>query len=136
MQITIKDQTIELKFGIRFVRELDSRFHVVLDGGKRVGTGLEETVPLLYTGNIIALSDVLAAASTAGDCKLTQDELDDYLDGVEDIDALFQEVLQELKNQNATKKRTLTLVADLEERAKAEALIRKTKKTLKSNTNG
>lgn len=136
MQITVKDQTIELKFGIRFVRELDRKFHVVLDGGKRIGTGLEETVPLLFTGNIISLSDVLFAASTAGDCKLTQNDLDDYLDDVEDIDALFKEVLEELKNQNATKKRTLDLVADLEERAKTEALLRKTKKTLKSNTNG
>lgn len=136
MQITIKDQTIELKFGIRFVRELDRKFHVVLDSGKRIGTGLEETVPLLFTGNIIALSDLLFASTTAGDYKITQEEIDDYLDGVEDIDALFWEVLEELKKQNATKKRTLDLVADLEERARTEALLKKTKRTLKSNTNG
>lgn len=136
MKITIKDKEIELKFGIRFVRELDSKFHVVLDGGKRIGTGLEETVPLLFAGNIIALSDILSAAVKANACEVSPEDLDDYLDSVEDIDQVFENVLEELKNQNATKKRAQSLVADLEERAKTETALRKTKKTLKSNTNG
>ena len=134
MQITINGREIELNFGIRFVRELDKKFHVVLDNGKRIGTGLEETIPMLFTGSIQALEDILQAAVWGAEKKPTQEELDDYLDGVEDVDALFEAVLEELKNQNATRKKTLTLVADLEERAKAGAALKKTRRILKSDT--
>lgn len=54
MQISVNGKNIELNFGIRFVRELDKKFHLTLEGGKRIGTGLEETVPLLFTGDILA----------------------------------------------------------------------------------
>ena len=60
--------------------------------------------------------------------------MDDYLDSVEDIDTLFETVLKELKNQNATRRKTLALVADLEERAKAQSALKKTKKILRNDT--
>ena len=133
MQITVNEKQIELNFGIRFVRELDKKFHITLNGGKRVGTGLEETVPMLFSGDILALEEILQAAAWGAESKPTQEELDDYLDSVEDVDALFETVLEELKNQNATRKKTLALVADLEERKRAEAALKKTGKTLKNN---
>lgn len=68
------------------------------------------------------------------DGTLTQEEMDDYLDSVEDIDTLFETVLKELKNQNATRRKTLALVADLEERAKAQSALKKTKKILRNDT--
>lgn len=134
MQISVNGKNIELNFGIRFVRELDKKFHLTLEGGKRIGTGLEETVPLLFTGDILALEDIIQAAAWGADGTLTQEEMDDYLDSVEDIDTLFETVLKELKNQNATRRKTLTLVADLEERAKAQSALKKTKKILRNDT--
>ena len=134
MQISVNGKNIELNFGIRFVRELDKKFHLTLEGGKRIGTGLEETVPLLFTGDILALEDIIQAAAWGADGTLTQEEMDDYLDSVEDIDTLFETVLKELKNQNATRRKTLALVADLEERAKAQSVLKKTKKILRNDT--
>ncbi|MGO5547993.1 tail assembly chaperone [Lachnospiraceae bacterium LCP19S3_B12] len=134
MQISVNGKNIELNFGIRFVRELDKKFHLTLEGGKRIGTGLEETVPLLFTGDILALEDIIQAAAWGADGTLTQEEMDDYLDSVEDIDTLFETVLKELKNQNATRRKTLALVADLEERAKAQSALKKTKKILRNDT--
>ena len=134
MQISVNGKNIELNFGIRFVRELDKKFHLTLEGGKRIGTGLEETVPLLFTGDILALDDIIQAAAWGADGTLTQEEMDDYLDSVEDIDTLFETVLKELKNQNATRRKTLALVADLEERAKAQSALKKTKKILRNDT--
>lgn len=134
MQISVNGKNIELNFGIRFVRELDKKFHLTLEGGKRIGTGLEETVPLLFTGDILALEDIIQAAAWGVDGTLTQEEMDDYLDSVEDIDTLFETVLKELKNQNATRRKTLALVADLEERAKAQSALKKTKKILRNDT--
>lgn len=134
MQISVNGKNIELNFGIRFVRELDKKFHLTLEGGKRIGTGLEETVPLLFTGDILALEDIIQAAAWGADGTLAQEEMDDYLDSVEDIDTLFETVLKELKNQNATRRKTLALVADLEERAKAQSALKKTKKILRNDT--
>ncbi len=134
MQISVNGKNIELNFGIRFVRELDKKFQLTLEGGKRIGTGLEETVPLLFTGDILALEDIIQAAAWGADGTLTQEEMDDYLDSVEDIDTLFETVLKELKNQNATRRKTLALVADLEERAKAQSALKKTKKILRNDT--
>nr|DAI34274.1 MAG TPA: tail assembly chaperone [Caudoviricetes sp.] len=134
MQISVNGKNIELNFGIRFVKELNEKFHITLDSGKRIGSGLEETVPMLFTGDILALEDILQAAAWGAENRPSQEELEDYLDSVEDIEALFDEVLGELKNQNATRKKTLALVADLEERAKAEATLKKTQKILKSST--
>ena len=134
MQISVNGKNIELNFGIRFVRELDKKFHLTLEGGKRIGTGLEETGPLLFTGDILALEDIIQAAAWGADGTLTQEEMDDYLDSVEDIDTLFETVLKELKNQNATRRKTLALVADLEERAKAQSALKKTKKILRNDT--
>ena len=134
MQISVNGKNIELNFGIRFVRELDKKFHLTLEGGKRIGTGLEETVPLLFTGDILALEDIIQAAAWGADGTLTQEEMDDYLDSVEDIDTLFETVLKEFKNQNASRRKTLALVADLEERAKAQSALKKTKKILRNDT--
>ena len=135
MQITVNEKLVELNFGIRFVRELDKKYHITLDGGIRVGSGLENTVPLLMNGDILILEDVIQAAAWKAESKLTQEELDDYLDSADDVDALFKSVLEELKNQNATRKKTLALVADLEERAKAEAAMKKVKeRILKTGT--
>ena len=141
MQITVNGRDIALNFGIRFVRELDAKYHFIMKDGKRIGTGLEETVPMLLTGNVLVLEDVIRAAAWKEEKKPSNDELDDFIDSVEDIDALFKSVLDELKKQNATRKRTLVLVAELEkqqkreeERKKVLKTLMQTEKTLKSNT--
>ena len=46
-------------------------------------------------------------------------DVDAYVDQVEDIDALFDEVIQELKKQNATKKKMEALAADLAEESES-----------------
>lgn len=134
MQITVNEKPVELNFGIRFVRELDKKYHITLNDGTRIGAGLENTVPLLMTGDILILEEVIQAAAWKVENKPTEEELDDYLDSVEDVEGLFFAVLEELKNQNATRKKTLALVADLEERARAEAALKKTRKILKTST--
>lgn len=133
MNITVNGRSIELNFGIRFVRELNKNCHIVI-GGKQVGTGLDENIPMLFTGDVIALANIIYAATWGVEKRPTKEELDDYLDRVEDIDALFDGVLEELKNQNATRRVTLALVAELEKRKKAEEALRKTQKIMKNST--
>lgn len=134
MLVTINSEEIELNFGIRFVRELDKKHNIVADGGKQIGMGLEELIPQLILGSIDALEEIIYTAMWGEKKKPTHDEMDDYMDSVEDIDSLFENVMNELKNQNATKKRALALVADIEERAAALEAMKKTQRTMKKNT--
>lgn len=126
MQININGKEIELNFGIRFVRELDEKYNIVVSG-KKFGVGIEETIPRILMGNVLALEDVLYAATWTAKKRPTLSEMDDFMDSVEDIDALFEEVVEELKKQNATKKRALSAVAEI---ATGEAEINETKKKL------
>lgn len=134
MQITVNEKPVELNFGVRFVKELNKKYHITLNDGIRVGAGLENTVPLLIDGDIVVLEEVIQAAAWKAENKPTEEELEDYLDSAEDVEGLFSAVLEELKNRNATRKKTLALVANLEERARAEAALKKTRKILKTST--
>ena len=128
MQIEINGKEIDLNFGIRFIRELDEKYNLVV-AGKKVGVGIEETIPRILMGNVVALEDVIYAATWTAKKRPTLSEMDDFIDGVEDIEALFEEVIEELKKQNATKKRTATAVAGMTAQA---AEINETKKKLET----
>ena len=128
MQIEINGKEIDLNFGIRFIRELDEKYNLTVVG-KKVGVGIEETIPRILMGNVVALEDVIYAATWTEKKRPTLSEMDDFIDGVEDIEALFNEVIEELKKQNATKKRTASAVAGMT--AQAEE-INETKKKLQT----
>ena len=128
MQIEINGKEIDLNFGIRFIRELDEKYNLIV-AGKKVGVGIEETIPRILMGNVVALEDVIYAATWTAKKRPTLSEMDDFIDGVEDIEALFNEVIEELKKQNATKKRTASAVAGMT--AQAEE-INETKKKLQT----
>lgn len=128
MQIEINGKEIDLNFGIRFIRELDEKYNLTV-AGKKVGVGIEETIPRILMGNVVALEDVIYAATWTEKKRPTLSEMDDFIDGVEDIEALFNEVIEELKKQNATKKRTASAVAGMT--AQAEE-INETKKKLQT----
>lgn len=116
MQIEINGKEIDLNFGIRFIRELDEKYNLIV-AGKKVGVGIEETIPRILMGNVVALEDVIYAATWTAKKRPTLSEMDDFIDGVEDIEELFNEVIEELKKQNATKKRTATAVAGMASQA-------------------
>lgn len=137
MQIEINGKEIDLNFGIRFTRELDEKYNMIV-AGKKIGVGIEETIPRIIMGNVQALEDVLYAATWMEKKRPTLSEMDDFMDSVEDIDLLFEEVLDELKKQNATKKRAFNAVAGMKtQEAEADRTKRKleqTEKALKKST--
>ncbi len=102
MNITIKENDYEVKFGIGFIRELDKKYFVQNQIGK-FGAGLETKIPMLLTNDVITLSEFLYLGTCTDKKRPTQQEIDAYVDETEDIEALFAEVVEELKKQNATK---------------------------------
>ena len=81
-------------------------------------------IPNLLTGNTVTLSDCLFVANMTENPRITQDQLDNYIDDEEtNIDSLFDDVLEELKKSNATKKKAEKLLENYQkEQERLEAM--------------
>lgn len=102
MQIEINKKKYNCKFGVKFVRELDKKFGVE-DGGVVFGLSLSTKIPELFGGNAATLSDFLYTATITESPRPSQDEIDEYIDNIDDIEAVFDDVLKELEESNAGK---------------------------------
>ncbi|WP_314068322.1 tail assembly chaperone [uncultured Vagococcus sp.] len=103
MKLVINKKTYSFKFGTKFVREIDKRLPLEQEGIK-FGFGLSaKVVPELQGTNVNTLSNVLYMANLTEEELIEQDEIDDYIDEVEDIEALFDQVMKELAESNAGK---------------------------------
>lgn len=119
MQIEINKKKYNCKFGIKFVRELDKKFSVKKEGVE-FGFSLSTKLPELAGGNAATLSDFLYTATITESPRPSQDEIDDYIDNVENIEAVFDEVLKELEESNAGKLAVRTLKQNLAEQISLE----------------
>lgn len=104
MQIKINDKEVELKFGVKFVRELDKVAGLDLNGAS-FGMGLTKSIPSLNTADPAVLADVIySAAATKKAFRPSQDDVDDFIDNYEDdLEKLFDDVIKEMSQANAIK---------------------------------
>lgn len=102
MELAIKDKVYSVKFGIRFVRELDKVFGLERDGIK-LGMALTTKLPALYMRDVVALADVLYYGTVTESPRPSLVAIEDYIDGHEDIEQLFEAVLAEIEAGNAGK---------------------------------
>ena len=118
MVITINGNDYKINFGIAFIRKLDEKYFVKNQSGVKFGTGLETKIPLLLTNDVLTLSEFLYTGTCTEEKRPTQKEIDQYVDEVEDIEALFDEVVDELKKHNATKLKMKEITEMLEKQEK------------------
>lgn len=122
MELTIEGKVYAFNFGMGFMREINKRIGTPVDGLPDVkkNIGLQYTVAGIIDGDIEALVDALDVANKGNAPRVTKALLDSYIDNeCEDIDALFSEVLDFLKETNATKKTVAMLLEAIEaEKAK------------------
>lgn len=119
LELTIKDNVYQFNFGMGFLREINKKVSVPVDGLPDVkkNIGLQYMVANLVEGDVESLIEVLEAANKGQNPRVSRPLLDAHIDDVAtDVDALFADVMDFLKSANATKK---TVVAFLE-RAEAE----------------
>lgn len=115
-ELTISGEVYQFNFGMGFLRKINKKVNQPVDGLKDVkkDIGLGYMVLLLIDRDVEALVDVLLA-SNEGTKRVTQSMLDSYIDNeVEDIEQLFVEVLDFLRQANATKKKTIELMEEAE----------------------
>lgn len=93
-----------------FLREINARVQTPVDGvpGVKENIGLRYKVLKLIDGSVEDLVDVLYVANKGQNPRLTVQALEAYVeDEVEDVDALFDEVLGFLEMSNCTRRETV-----------------------------
>lgn len=124
LDLTINEKVYSFRFGIGFVREIDKTKKEKNANGAEVNVGLNYAVAALIDEDPLELVDILYIANKTEDKKgrVTKEQLENYIDEVEDLEGLFKEVLDFFEKGNATKKRTAALQELVaKEKAKAEA---------------
>lgn len=117
MILAINGTDYRVKFGVGFIRELDKKYYTENKTGTvKYGLGIETQVPLLLTNDIVTLAEFLHLGTCAEKKRPTQEEIDDYIDNAEDIEALFAEVIEELRKSNATRIKVGELTESLKAR--------------------
>ncbi|MED9882327.1 MAG: tail assembly chaperone [Blautia sp.] len=123
-ELTMNEQVYQFNFGMGFMREINKKIGVPVDGLPNVkkNIGLQYYVALVIDKDVEALVDILDTANKGMNPRITRDVLDAYIDDPDtDIDTLFDEVIDFLKQTNATKNVTMDLLEAVEkEKAKKE----------------
>lgn len=123
-EITIKDKTYQFNFGFGFLKEINKSVTVDVDGLKDVkkNIGLRYKLAQLLDYDTEALVDILLAANKGLNPRVTQNELELYIDSEDtDIDKVFEDVWDFLRSANATKKMVEAWQADVEAEKAARA---------------
>jgi hypothetical protein len=116
LELTINGKVYEFKFGMGFMREVNKYFQKPIDGIKdaKENVGLQMMVAGIYAKDAEYLARVLDAANKGFSPRVTVALLDAYIDECEDIDQLFEDVLDFLKTANATKNVTNQFIEQME----------------------
>lgn len=115
MIINIRDREYEVRFGMRFLREMDKKTYMTPAEGVKLGASMEFKVPLLYANDTTALAEILMTGTCTERVRPTQDLIDEYIETHPDLEGLFDEVISELKNSNATRLKMTELEKNLGE---------------------
>ncbi|WP_311505323.1 tail assembly chaperone [uncultured Streptococcus sp.] len=102
MQLVIKDKTYNVKFGVKFVRSLDKAYPIEQQGLK-FGMALSAKIPELYAKNIASLADIIYHGTVTESPRPSLVDVETFVEEHEDLEKLFDDVLQELSESNAGK---------------------------------
>lgn len=118
MELEINGKNALFKFGLAFLRELDKTYYSE-QNGVRLGLGLDLCLTQLLGGYPEYLATVLFCANrhtpANKGAKLTQPEIDSYVEDTDDLEGLFDAVIDELKESNVTKSKVAAAEAALKQ---------------------
>lgn len=123
-ELTINDVVYGFRFGMGFIREINRTMSAPIDGvpGEKQNVGLRYKIGCLYDSDVEALVEVLDAANKTEKPRVTRAMLDAYIENPEtDIDKLFEDVIDFLRQSNATKKVAADIQKMVDEQKKAQA---------------
>ena len=105
LQLEIKGRTVQVQCGMRFLKELNKKFTMNVQGVD-IGFGLRRVLIDIEVGDVTILSDLIEAGTrnTKTGYKPTTEDIEEYLDTIEDYETLMEQFELEIKESNATKK--------------------------------
>ncbi len=121
MELTINNTVFKFRFGMGFLREINKRVTVPVDGLKNVkqNIGLRYYISGILDNDVESLVEVLDIANKTESPRLTKAALDSYIESDDtDVDELFGQVIDFLKSANATRKTTGIMLETLEAQRK------------------
>lgn len=116
-ELTINGAVYQFHFGMGFMREINKKVGTPVDGLPDVkkNIGLRYYIAGIIDGDLEALSEVLLVANKSQNPRISPALLDAYIDDENtDIDSLFKDVLDFLRNANATKKTVESILEAVE----------------------
>lgn len=128
MQLEINGTTFEFRFGIGFMKEIQSRYKEMASISVAIPNGFKYVVASMLDGHIEDLFDILYTANKTEKPRITEKALMEYLeDESTDIESLIQEVKSFLLQANASKSLMNQIMEALAEEVEAETTTTKTK---------
>ena len=112
MQLAINGKNYNVKFGVKFVRSLDKTFPIERNGMK-FGMALSAKIPELYAKNIASLADILYHGTVTESPRPSLADVETFVEEHEDLEQLFDDVIQELSESNAGKSLMSEMSQDL-----------------------
>ena len=92
-------------FGFGFLKELNKQ-HTMASNGLTMRLGLENTLPNLINNDVETLLEVLKLANKTETPRASEKDLIEVIESTEDIESLFAETLEALKESNFTGMKT------------------------------
>ena len=112
-ELTINNEVYQLNFGMGFLREMNQKISVPVDGmpGVKKNVGLRYGIANVIDGDIETLEEVIDLANKGQKPRLTKKILDEHIENEDtDIDELFDTVVGFLKTANVTRKETKSIM--------------------------
>ena len=115
MEIEVNDETYQLVAGFGFLHEVNKRVTVDVPNTKnKKEIGLKFMVASIIDGDIDALADCIFYMNVGQTPRLKKADVENYLEDVDDIDKVFEDVINFLSQANACKKEVRPLVSTQE----------------------
>lgn len=121
MQLIIKGKEYNFIFGFGFIREMNKRYSVT-ESGMSIKMGLDNVLINFFNEDVETLIEMLKVANETESPKVAINDLAEYIND-NGCEVLFDEVLDELKKSEFTKKKTIKTLNKIKEREKKEAKI-------------
>lgn len=115
MEIETNGEIYQLVAGFGFLHEVNKKVTVdVPNMGKKKEVGLKFMVASIIDGDIDALADCIFYMNVGQAPRLKKADVEKYLEDVDDIDKVFEDVINFLSQANACKKEVRPLVSTQE----------------------
>lgn len=112
MEIEVNGEIYQLVAGFGFLHEVNKKLSIdVPNTGTKKEVGLKYMVASIIDGDIDALADCIFYMNIGQSPRLKKAQVESYLEDVEDIDKVFEDVINFLSQANACKKEVKPLLS-------------------------